>query len=153
MFTPSPDGRLCHRGRVAIQSIDHVALPSADVGRLVEFYRALGFRVVGEGAWRSGRTPFVALALGDMKLNVHDPRLWGDERFTLRGPNAQPGCGDLCFVWSGTIEDAIALIGAAGGDIVEGPVERVGGRAGGTTTGRSVYTRDPDGNLVELIAY
>ena len=34
-----------------------------------------------------------------------------------------------------------------------GPVDRVGGRAGGTATGRSVYTRDPDGNLVELIAY
>ena len=73
MFTPPADGRLCHRGGVAIESIDHVALPSADVGRLVEFYRALGFTVVDEGAWRAGRAPFVALALGDMKLNVHDP--------------------------------------------------------------------------------
>ncbi len=56
-------------------------------------------------------------------------------------------------MWSGTVEEATALIESAGGSIIEGPVDRVGGRAGGTATGRSVYTRDPDGNLVELIAY
>ncbi len=138
---------------MAIESFDHVAIPSADPGPLIEFYRRLGFTPVGEEAWRAGRAPFVALALGDVKLNVHAPALWQNERFTLRGPTAQPGCGDLCFVWSGTVEEATALIAAAGGELIEGPVERVGGRAGGTATGRSVYTRDPDGNLVELIAY
>jgi catechol 2,3-dioxygenase-like lactoylglutathione lyase family enzyme len=138
---------------MAIESLDHVAIPSADPGPLVEFYRRLGFTVVGEDAWRAGEAPFVALALGDVKINVHAPELWQHPRFTLRGPTAQPGCGDLCFVWSGTTEEAMALIEAAGGPLVEGPVERVGGRGRGTATGTSVYTRDPDGNLVELIAY
>jgi catechol 2,3-dioxygenase-like lactoylglutathione lyase family enzyme len=138
---------------MAIESFDHVAIPSADPGPLIDFYRGLGFTPVGEDAWRAGRAPFVALALGDVKINVHAPALWQNERFTLRGPSARPGCGDLCFVWSGTVEEATALIEAAGGSIVEGPVERVGGRASGTAIGRSVYTRDPDGNLVELIAY
>src|SRR3954464_7211831 len=138
---------------MAIEAFDHVALPPADPGALVDFYRRLGFDVVGERAWREGRAPFVALALGNAKINVHDPALWRDGRFTLRGPTAQPGCGDLCFVWSGTPEEAAALVAAAGGELVEGPVERVGGRGGGRTTGTSVYTRDPDGNLVELIAY
>jgi catechol 2,3-dioxygenase-like lactoylglutathione lyase family enzyme len=136
-----------------IEAFDHVALPSDDPGRLIAFYRRLGFAVVGEDAWREGRAPFVALALGNAKINVHAPALWRSATFTLRGPSAQPGCGDLCFVWSGTVEEAIALVEASGGPLIEGPVERVGGRAQGTATGRSVYTRDPDGNLVELITY
>ena len=114
---------------MAIESFDHVAIPSADPGALIAFYRALGFTAVGEDEWRAGTAPFVALALGDVKINVHAPALWRNERFTLRGPTAQPGCGDLCFVWSGTVEEAAALIEAAGGMIIEGPVERVGGRA------------------------
>jgi catechol 2,3-dioxygenase-like lactoylglutathione lyase family enzyme len=109
--------------------------------------------VIGEDDWRDGRAPFVALALADVKLNVHAPELWRDERFVLRGPTAVPGCGDLCFRWSGSVDDAVALIVGAGGELVTGPVERVGGRDAGTARGSSVYTRDPDGNLVELIAY
>lgn len=138
---------------MSIESLDHVALPTDDPGRLIEFYRALGFTVVGEAEWRAGTAPYVALALGDVKLNVHAPELWRDERFTLRGPTAVPGSADLCFVWSGAVEDAAVFVVAAGGELVTGPVERVGGRAGGTAVGRSVYTRDPDGNLVELITY
>ena len=34
--------------------------------------------------------------------------------------------------------------------VVEGPVERVGGRG---QTGQSTYIRDPDGNLLEFIVY
>src|SRR5687768_8773524 len=127
-----------------IESLDHVALPTDDPARLIDFYRRLGFTVVGEQEWRAGTMPVVALALGDVKLNVHAPELWRDERFTLRGPTALPGSADLCFVWSGAVDDAIALIVAAGGEVVTGPVERVGGRAGGTGVGQSVYTRDPD---------
>ncbi len=56
-------------------------------------------------------------------------------------------------MWDGTVDEAVALVRAAGGELVEGPVTRVGGRSGGTAAGESVYTRDPDGNLVELIAY
>jgi catechol 2,3-dioxygenase-like lactoylglutathione lyase family enzyme len=154
-LTPTPTIALSRRSEpaIAIESFDHVAIPSDDPGPLVEFYRRLGFTVVGEQAWRDGTAPFVALALGNAKINVHAPALWRDERFTLRGPTAQPGCGDLCFVWSGTVEEAVALVTAAGGPLVTGPVERVGGRDAGTATGSSVYTRDPDGNLVELITY
>jgi catechol 2,3-dioxygenase-like lactoylglutathione lyase family enzyme len=138
---------------MSIRSFDHIALPAGDGAAMVEFYRALGFTVVGESEWREGTQPFVSLALDDVKINLHDPELWRNERFTLRGPTAQPGCGDLCFVWTGTVADATALVLAAGGEVVTGPVERVGGRSRGTASGQSVYTRDPDGNLVELITY
>jgi catechol 2,3-dioxygenase-like lactoylglutathione lyase family enzyme len=37
-----------------------------------------------------------------------------------------------------------------GANVEEGPIDRRGGRR---TTGSSVYTRDPDGNLLEFIIY
>ena len=41
------------------------------------------------------------------------------------------------------------MLDRAGAEIVAGPVELVGGRGKGT----SVYTRDPDSNLLEFIIY
>jgi catechol 2,3-dioxygenase-like lactoylglutathione lyase family enzyme len=71
----------------------------------------------------------------------------------LRGPTAQPGCGDFCFVWSGPIDALQELLAEVGAAVEEGPVERRGGRAGGRAMGTSLYTRDPDGNLLEFITY
>ena len=83
---------------MAIESFDHVAIPSADPGALIEFYRRLGFTPVGEDAWHAGRAPFVALALGDVKLNVHAPALWQDERFTLLALDAVKGFPDDLYL-------------------------------------------------------
>jgi catechol 2,3-dioxygenase-like lactoylglutathione lyase family enzyme len=120
---------------------------------MVEFYRALGFRILGEDQWRSGSRPAFAVALGDSKINVHPPAMWRDPTFTLRAHTAVPGSADLCFVWSGTVDDAVELLHAVGAGVEIGPVSRTGGRSGGTAAGTSVYTRDPDGNLLELITY
>ena len=138
---------------MAVRGLDHVAIPAGDPEALIRFYRALGFSIVHEGEWRAGEYPIFAIACGDQKINVHDPRLWQNERFTLRGPTAEPGCGDFCFVWDGTPESAAEAIVAAGAEVIEGPAERVGGRSSGSAVGVSVYCRDPDGNLVELISY
>ncbi|MDZ7729076.1 MAG: hypothetical protein U5Q44_13240 [Dehalococcoidia bacterium] len=59
----------------------------------------------------------------------------------------------MCFAWEGSLLDLERLLEQAGAPIEEGPVERVGGRALGTGTGVSLYTRDPDGNLLEFIIY
>jgi catechol 2,3-dioxygenase-like lactoylglutathione lyase family enzyme len=40
-----------------------------------------------------------------------------------------------------------------GAEIIEGPVQREGGRDRGTAIGTSVYVRDPDRNLLEFIIY
>jgi catechol 2,3-dioxygenase-like lactoylglutathione lyase family enzyme len=61
----------------------------------------------------------------------------------------QPGNSDLCFVWEGALEDAIAHLARHGVEIETGPVERFGALGQGT----SVYFRDPDGSLVEFISY
>jgi catechol 2,3-dioxygenase-like lactoylglutathione lyase family enzyme len=126
-----------------IASIDHVALPMRDTQSMVTFYRALGFDIEENKAIMCAR-------LGAQMINFHRPELWPNGRFTLRAPAAVPPCGDLCFEWRGTVDDAIAKIGELGVPVEEGPVERVGGRGLPAT---SVYFRDPDGNLLELLAY
>lgn len=138
---------------MGIVDIDHVAVPTAHPEEMLRFYRALGFSAPSPEEWRDRGVPFFTLSLGSTKINVHAPALWQDASFTLRGPAAQPGCGDFCFVWSGAVAEVVELLAAAGAVVEEGPVERQGGRDGGTAVGTSVYTRDPDGNLLEFITY
>ncbi len=133
---------------MAVSRLDHVALPVGEMAPMLAFYRSLGFTVDEEHA------PILyAVACGDMKLNLHSPKLWQSARFELRGPTAQPGCGDVCMVWDGDPDELDGLLASAGVDVIEGPVERVGGKAVGTATGTSRYCRDPDGNLLEFIVY
>ena len=132
-----------------ITSIDHVALPTSRPEELIAFYGALGFTVPDVDEWHRSGAPFFALQLAEQKINVHTPALWQKRDFTLRGPTAMPGCGDLCFVWEGGEEALRETLAAAGAEIIAGPVELQGGRGSGT----SVYTRDPDDNLLEFIIY
>jgi len=132
---------------------DHVALPAADPESLLAFYRALGFPILYEDEWRAGNG-VPAIGVGpEQKINVHPPALWQNPEFTLRGPTAEPGSADLCFVWNGSVEEIRSLIEKAGADLERGPVPMRGGAAGGEGRGTSVYTRDPEQNLVEFIVY
>jgi len=131
---------------MTIRSLDHVAIPIQNVEAMLSFYRALGFGVKDNGRRYS-------VHFGDQKINFHGPEVWQGGRFTLRGPTAVPGCGDFCFVWEGTAQSLQALLARAGAKIIEGPVERMGGRSGGEAKGTSFYLRDPDSNLLEFIIY
>ena len=123
-------------------AIDHVALPLRHASAMIAFYRSLGLAV--------DESPFlVQVHLGDQMINFHQPGLWQGD-FSLRAPAAVPPCGDLCFVWPGSADDLAAALDRAGAGIVEGPVERVGGRG---VVASSVYVRDPDGNLLEFMIY
>lgn len=124
-----------------ITGIDHVSLPMEHTDAMIGFYRALGFDVDEQKA-------VIAVRAGTQMINFHRPEIWRRDGFTLRAPAAVPPCGDLCFVWDGRTDDLQSRL--AGIDVEEGPVERVGGRR---ETGRSVYVRDPDGNLLEFIVY
>ena len=132
-----------------IADLDHVALPTQRPNEMIDFYRALGFGVEGEASWRSGTARHFSFTLGRTKLNVHPPETWTDRSVTLRAPSAVPGCADLCFRFEGTTQEAEASLVGAGAAIVCGPVRRTGGAGSGT----SVYARDPDQNLIELIVY
>ena len=120
--------------------LDHVVIHVSDWERSNRFYRdVLGAEVLrrGEG-W--------VYQIGAVRLNCHGP---GVEASPVARIPVPPGGSDLCFVWDGTPAEAAAHLAVCGVEVELGPVERVG--AGGH--GVSLYFRDPDGSLLELIAY
>jgi ribonuclease HI/catechol 2,3-dioxygenase-like lactoylglutathione lyase family enzyme len=120
--------------------LDHVVIAVSDWERSNRFYRdVLGAEILERGDGYAYR-------FGDQQLNVHGPGL--NVSIVANDP-VRPGNSDLCFVWSGTVEGAAEHLRAQGVEIERGPVERAGARG----AGRSVYFRDPDGTLLELIAY
>lgn len=120
-----------------IGSIDHVVLTTRDLGRCLDFYtRALGMRIERYGENR------IALRFGDHKFNVHPPGF--DAGIKARVPT--PGSLDLCFLADQPLDEVIARLRRENVSIEEGPVNRTGARF----TIRSVYVRDPDGNLIEI---
>ena len=121
-------------------TLDHCVVHVADWERSNAFYRTvLGAEVVPVGAG-------FAYRFGPAQLNLHGPGLTPTP--VARLPVA-PGGSDLCFAWPGPIEAAQAHLERCGVPVELGPVERNGARG----KGRSVYFRDPDGSLLEFIAY
>ena len=120
--------------------LDHCVIHVSDWERSNAFYRdVIGAELVPRGTgW--------AYRLGGQQLNVHGPGVTPTP--VARDP-VRPGNSDLCFVWSGTADGAAEHLRAQGVEVELGPVERSGARG----IGRSVYFRDPDGTLLELIAY
>lgn len=120
-----------------VQRIDHVVLTVADIERTIAFYqRVLGMNAVTFGEGRR------ALAFGDQKLNLHQ----AGREFEPKARRPTPGAIDLCFtsdVPVGEVADHLRDLGIA---IELGPVDKTGARA----QLRSIYFRDPDGNLIEV---
>ena len=132
-----------------IVGFDHVAIPTRDPDTLIQFYGRLGFRVPDPREWAESKMPFFSMFFGNQKINVHSEPMWSNPEFTLRGPTALPGCGDLCFVWDGGAEALHSMLNDANAPIIAGPIELHGARGKGV----SVYVRDPDENLLEFIIY
>jgi catechol 2,3-dioxygenase-like lactoylglutathione lyase family enzyme len=121
-------------------SLDHCVIAVGDWERSNTFYAGvLGAEVISVG---NG----FAYRFGPNQLNVHGPGVDGDPNAK---PPVTPGGADLCFVWASHIDEAVAHLARHGVEVELGPVERFGARGPGT----SVYFRDPDGSLLELISY
>ena len=132
---------------MSVMGFDHVAIPTADSERFLEFYKRLGFKILREEEWRQGKSAIFMVQVGPNNIiNVHPAGFVAH----LRGEGAEPGCGDLCFVWEGTVEEVVEMLEGAGAQVLEGPVKRRGGRGAGAVPSQSVYIRDPDGNGIEL---
>jgi catechol 2,3-dioxygenase-like lactoylglutathione lyase family enzyme len=124
-----------------VAELDHVVIAVSDWGRSNAFYRdVLGAEVVELPYGRYG------YRLGKQQLNVHGPGATPEPR---AADPVRPGNSDLCFAWDGSPDEAVAHLEAHGVAIELGPVPRHGARGEGT----SVYFRDPDGSLLELISY
>ncbi len=120
-----------------VRAIDHVVLTVRDLDRTLSFYqRALGMTPVSFGEGRR------ALAFGDQKLNLHQ----AGREFEPKAAAPTPGAIDLCLLTDEPLDRVIAHLRDAGVTIELGPVAKTGARA----PLRSIYFRDPDGNLIEV---
>jgi catechol 2,3-dioxygenase-like lactoylglutathione lyase family enzyme len=123
-----------------VTGIDHFVLYATDVAATAAFYADT--LDIADREPLDGR---MALTFGDTKLNVHPA---GDE-IDPHAADPQPGAADFCLVVDEPAEEVADRLEAAEVDVIEGPIERAGARG----PIRSVYVRDPDGNLVELANY
>jgi catechol 2,3-dioxygenase-like lactoylglutathione lyase family enzyme len=120
-----------------VDRIDHVVLTVADLERTIDFYcGVLGMRAVSFGEGRR------ALVFGDQKLNLHQ----AGREFEPKARRPAPGAIDICFTTDVPLDEVAAHLRAEGVAIELGPVDKVGARR----ALRSLYFRDPDGNLVEV---
>jgi catechol 2,3-dioxygenase-like lactoylglutathione lyase family enzyme len=121
---------------VRIASLDHLVLTVSDPEATVAFYERLGMRREEFGDGR------IALRFGNQKFNLH--RAGNTIQPHARRPT--PGSADLCLLVEGTLDEVERELERAGVVFELGPVPRTGA----TGPLRSLYLRDPDGNLVEL---
>ena len=120
---------------------DHCVIAVSDWDVADALYRGvLGAEIPPHDQW------WGEYRFGDWKLTVHGPGFVG---LNAKRP-VEPGNSDLCFVWPGSIVDAIAHLEQHGVLIEAGPLER---NAGSRGTASHVYFRDPDGSLLEFVSY
>lgn len=120
-----------------IASLDHLVLTVADIEATCAFYT--GILGMERQVFAQGR---IALHFGDQKINLHQ----AGQEFEPKASIPLPGSADLCFLSSCSLKEVVLRLKKADVPIEEGPVMRTGAKG----TIRSVYVRDPDGNLIEI---
>lgn len=128
-----------------VRELDHVVLNVADVDRSIEFYGdKLGLPVERLDAYRRGEVPFPSIRItADTIIDLFPPSMHGNS------DGSSPNMNHICLVTTNTIDEIRSHLDAIGAPIDRGPVEVFGARGDGV----SYYTRDPDGNGIELRTY
>jgi catechol 2,3-dioxygenase-like lactoylglutathione lyase family enzyme len=130
--------------RLLADHIDHIVLTVSDIEKTTQFYEAaLGFeREFFRGP--EGQ-PRYALKFGTQKINLQDRTT--DTPTKALFPAF--GSGDFCLISAVPLDEVIAHLQAEKIAIEAGQVAR----RGALGALRSIYFRDPDGNLVEVAEY
>jgi catechol 2,3-dioxygenase-like lactoylglutathione lyase family enzyme len=127
-----------------ILGIDHVAVTAADLEATCAFYdRVFGARTHVEHV-RDGQVLVRQILVGGALLSIHQTGNGVD----LVADRPTVGAIDLCFRWSGDVGSAVNHLRTAGVEVIAGPAPR---RTADGMRAQSVYFRDPDDNLLELI--
>jgi catechol 2,3-dioxygenase-like lactoylglutathione lyase family enzyme len=86
-----------------------------------------------------------ALLFGNQKINLHNAA----EPWEPHAKRPEPGSADLCFLTDMHINSVLEKLKSGGLEVLEDA--KVVSRVGASGSLRSVYIRDPDGNLIELV--
>lgn len=128
-----------------VYELDHLVLNVADVDRALTFYvDGLGLQAERRAEYEKGDVPFPSVRLnGHTIVDLFPPKLHGNE--SAHGTNLN----HFCLVVSERIEEISRHLESIGAPVDRGPVRGFGALG----TGTSFYTRDPDGNVIELRTY
>ncbi len=129
--------------RFTIDRIDHIVLNVRDVEIAAAWYQ----RVLGMEREEYGPHRRTALKFGGQKINLRP--IESDQRAWPTGVNDRPGAADVCFATAVPTADVLHHLHGCGIAIEFDPIEQPGALG----PMRSVYCRDPDGNLVEVATY
>ncbi|CAJ2509576.1 Uu.00g146020.m01.CDS01 [Anthostomella pinea] len=152
--TSHPPGALA-----TARSLDHVVLTVSSLRATIDFYtQTLGMKHSTFPSTPQSQTPSSssssqsttstpnrhALHFGLQKINLHE----AGHEFEPKAQAALPGTADLCFLVDEDVDGVRDRLRRRGVEVLEGGevVRRTGARG----ALRSVYVRDPDGNLIEL---
>ena len=119
-----------------VTGLDHIVFNVADARRSLEFYvGTLGLQPERVAEWEAGEVFFPSVRIDE-----------GTVIDLFESPRGEQNVDHVCLVVDDDV-DALAATGTF--DVVDGPGERWGARG----VARSLYVRDPDGNVVELRRY
>lgn len=122
-----------------LKNFDHIVLTTSHLEECLHFYRDfLGMTVSCE----NGR---YALLFGSCKINIH--RRLGEFKPAAAYPVS--GSIDLCIITETPMEKVLSELRAKGAPVITDIVDRHGARG----PMKSIYLRDPDGNLIEIARY
>jgi catechol 2,3-dioxygenase-like lactoylglutathione lyase family enzyme len=128
-----------------VLGIDHVAITVSDLEATCAFYDKLfGARTHLDHA-PHGKSLVRQIALGGALLSVHQ----AGNGVELVATRPTIGSADICLRWSGDIDSAVALLREHDVPIISGPSRR---RTADGLPSHSIYFRDLDNNLLELMA-
>lgn len=129
-----------------IKSLDHFVLTCESVPATISWYsRYLGMKAETFTPPSDPSIQRHALKFGAQKINLHQK----GKEFEPKATTALPGTADVCFLveQETNLEQLVHGFQKEGIEVLEG--RKVVFRTGARGKLRSVYVRDPDGNLVE----
>ena len=120
-------------------NFDHIVLTTGQLEACIHFYRnILGMELAETG----GRYVFL---FGNCKINIHQR----PGEFQPAALNPKEGSIDLCIITETPLEEVEREMKEKKAPLITGIVDRHGARG----PMKSLYLRDPDGNLIEIARY
>ncbi|KAJ5549829.1 hypothetical protein N7535_002228 [Penicillium sp. DV-2018c] len=130
--------------KLTVKSLDHLVLTVRNIPKTVAFYTTyLGMQHETFTSANDRAVQRHALRFGSQKINLHQ----SGREFEPKAQDVMPGSADMCFLTEENIETVLKVFQEARVEILEGA--KIVERTGAVGRLRSIYVRDPDGNLIE----